>query len=198
MIADTYIKGASIIHRAAAALKIATLAAFCTVVFLFSAWWMLAASGLLVLLLYKVAGLRFYDAYLGLKPAMVILLAIFIFQVFFSSLAMAAFVLLRFATLIMAANLVTMTTKSSEFVEGIQRLLRHAPAWVPADKIALAISLALRFIPLVRSVFDEVRTAQRARGLDHNPIALLNPLLVRTLKAGDQITDAIRARAPDL
>lgn len=78
------------------------------------------------------------------------------------------------------------------------RLLRSAPRWVPAAQIALAISLSLRFIPMIRTLFDEVRMAQRARGLDKNLLALLVPLIVRILKSGDQISEAIRARSPDL
>ena len=111
---------------------------------------------------------------------------------------MAIFVLLQFSSLILAANLVTMTTKTSELVDGIKSILRHAPGWVPADKIPLAISLELHFIPLVGSVIEEAQTAQRARGLDRNPVGLLNSFLVRTFKAGDQTSDAIRARSLDL
>ena len=64
-------------------------------------------------------------------------------------------------------------------------------------RIALAISLSLRFIPLVRSVLDEVREAQRARGLERNLTALLVPLVVRTLKQADGTAQAIQARSFD-
>jgi biotin transport system permease protein len=62
------------------------------------------------------------------------------------------------------------------------------------EKISLALSLALRFIPLIASVGAEVREAQRARGLDGSLVALAVPLLVRTLKMGEDIADAIDAR----
>jgi len=198
MISEGYVKRNSVIHTAAPSLKIVSLALFCTAVFLLTSWQWVAFAGGMTLVGYKLAGLNVYHAYQGLKPTLAILAAIFIFQTIFVGLPLAAFILLRFSCLILAAHLVTITTRSSEFVEGILSLLRYAPRWVPAEKIALAISLSLRFIPMVRNVFEEVRMAQRARGLDKNLLALLNPLIVRTLKSGDQISDAIRARSPDL
>lgn len=198
MIAESYIAGNSVVHRASPALKIVCLAVFCSVVFTFQRWEWLAGAAIILLLSYWAAGLGLRQLVQGIKPAVVFLAAIFIFQWLVIDLALATFILIRFTCLILAAHLVTLTTKSSEFVDGIMTLLRFAPRWVPAAQIALAISLALRFIPMIRTIFDEVRMAQRARGLDKNLIALLVPLVVRTLKSGDQITDAIRARSPDL
>ena len=198
MISDSYYPGNSAVHRAAPALKIVGLAVYCSVVFVFERWeWLAAASGLLILG-YWAAGLGWRQLLQGIRPAIPILAAIFIFQWLIIELSLAVFILIRFACLILAAHLVTATTRSSEFVDGIMRLLRYAPRWVPAAQIALAISLALRFIPMIRSIFDEVRMAQRARGLDKSLLALLVPLIVRTLKSGDQISEAIRARSPDL
>lgn len=198
MISDSYLPGSSIVHRAAPALKIVVLAVYCSVVFVFERWEWLAASCVLLLLGYWAAGLGWRQILQGIRPAIPILAAIFIFQWFIIERSLAVFILIRFACLILAAHLVTVTTRSSEFVDGIMRLMRFAPRWVPAAQIALAISLALRFIPMIRAIFDEVRMAQRARGLDKSLLALLVPLIVRTLKSGDQISEAIRARSPDL
>lgn len=71
----------------------------------------------------------------------------------------------------------------------------HAPFWVPKEQIALAISLCLRFIPLVRAVLAEVGEAQRARGPDRNLKAILVPLVVRVLKTADDVSQAIHARS---
>lgn len=198
MISDSYHPGNSPVHRAAPALKIVGLAVYCSVVFVFERWEWLAAASALLLPGYWAAGLGWRHLLQGIRPAIPVLAAIFIFQWLIIDLTLAVFILTRFTCLILAAHLVTATTRSSEFVDGIMRLLRSAPRWVPAAQIALAISLALRFIPMIRLLFDEVRMAQRARGLDKNLLALLVPLIVRTLKSGDQISEAIRARSPDL
>lgn len=198
MISDSYLPGSSPVHRAPPALKIVGLAVYCSVVFVFERWEWLAVASALLLLGYWAAGFGWRQILQGIRPAIPILAAIFIFQWLIIELSLAVFILVRFVCLILAAHLVTATTRSSEFVDGIMRLLRSAPRWVPAAQIALAISLALRFIPMIRTLFDEVRMAQRARGLDKSLLALLVPLIVRTLKSGDQISEAIRARSPDL
>ena len=64
-------------------------------------------------------------------------------------------------------------------------------------KVSLAISLALRFIPVLAAVTSEVREAQRARGLDANILAIAVPVVVRTLKMADDIAAAIEARSYD-
>lgn len=198
MIAESYITGNSVLHRASPALKIVGLAVYCTVVFMFEGWRPLAVAGLLLSGGYGIAGLGWRHILQGIRPAIPVLAAVFLFQWLTVDLSLAAFILIRFACLILAAHLVTTTTRSSEFVDGIMRLLRSAPRWVPAAQIALSVSLALRFIPMIRAIFNEIRMAQRARGLDKSLLALLVPLMVRTLKSGDQIADAIRARSPDL
>lgn len=197
MICDGYINRNSVLHTASPSLKIIILSLFCTGVFLLNTWqWVAVACGI-TMLGYKVAKLNFQYIFQGIRPTFTILSLIFVCQALSAGLPFATFVLLRFTSLILAANLLTMTTRSSEFVDGIMALLRHAPRWVAAEKIALAISLSLRFIPLIRTVFEEIRLAQRARGLDKNLLALLNPLVVRTLKSGDQIVEAIHARSPE-
>ena len=54
-----------------------------------------------------------------------------------------------------------------------------------------------RFIPLLFDQFAEIREAQRARGLDRNIFALLMPLMIKTLKMADNLTEAIEARGYD-
>ena len=60
-------------------------------------------------------------------------------------------------------------------------------------KVGLAISLAIRFIPAVAAIVEEVREAQRARGQDRSMIALAVPVIIRLLKMADEIAEAIDA-----
>ena len=54
--------------------------------------------------------------------------------------------------------------------------------------------MALRFIPLIAAELDEVRAAQRARGLERGVVAPVIPLVVRVLKMATEVGDAIEAR----
>ena len=197
MLTDLYIAGSSPLHRMAPVWKLALLFAFCTALFLMPSPLMLAAGGILACLGYGVAGLSLRHAYDAFRPALYMLAIIFAAQLWLADLATALYFTLRFVWLLMAAGLVTYTTRASEFTDGILSALRFAPAWVPRDKIALAMSLVWRFIPMVRKTFDEVREAQAARGLDRNMRALMVPIVVRTLKNADEIAEAITARSLD-
>lgn len=197
MLSDLYIPGDSLLHRARPAWKLALLFLYCTTIFVIAHPLMLAAGLVLVSLGYGLAGLSARDALTAIRPALFVLVIIFAAQLWLESLGMAIYVTLRLMALLMAAALVTYTTRASEFTEGILALLSHAPAWVPKDKIALAMSLVWRFIPMIRAQFDEVREAQRARGLERNMLALVVPLVVRTLKTADEVAEAITARSLD-
>ena len=59
------------------------------------------------------------------------------------------------------------------------------------------LSMVIRFIPLMMREAREILEAQRARGLDRSAIALLMPLLIKTLKMADDLSDAIEARCYD-
>jgi ABC-type cobalt transport system, permease component CbiQ and related transporters len=197
MLTDLYIPGDSLLHRARPAWKLGVLFLYCTTVFVISHPLMLAAGLALVALGYGIAGLGPRDAFTAIRPALVVLLIIFVAQLWLETLSLAAYVTLRLMALLMAAALVTYTTRASEFTEGILALLSRAPKWVPKDKIALAMSLVWRFIPMIRAQFDDVREAQRARGLERNMLALVVPLVVRTLKTADEVAEAITARSLD-
>ncbi|WP_066708525.1 energy-coupling factor transporter transmembrane component T family protein [Celeribacter ethanolicus] len=197
MLTDLYIPGDSALHRARPAWKLALLFVYCTAIFVVTHPGMLGAGLVLVALSYGIAGLSARDALTAIRPALFVLVIIFAAQLWLESLGMAIYVTLRLMALLMAAALVTYTTRASEFTEGILALLSRAPAWVPKDKIALAMSLVWRFIPMIRAQFDEVREAQRARGLERNMLALVVPLVVRTLKTADEVAEAITARSLD-
>ncbi len=197
MLTDLYVFSDSPLHRASPALKIGGLAVLCTILFVVEGWPTTAAAGALVFLGYWLAGLSFRHAWIVTRPALWVLAAILLVQVYQSGWATGLFVVARLMVLILAASLVTATTRTSEFIDGISRALKYAPSWVPKERIALSIALCLRFIPMIRQIFDEIRQAQRARGLDRNFKALLVPLIVRALKRSDDIASAIYARSFD-
>jgi len=197
MIIDTYVFGDSLLHRATPGKKLLALFVFCTVLFIFEGWWTLLPGLALVAAAYSFARLTPRLAWLAIRPVIPILVAIFLVQLYFADVDLAAFVVLRFIALILAASVVTMTTKTSEFVDAVMTTLKHAPSWVPRKQIALAIALAFRFIPRIRSHVADIRSAQAARGLGRNIRALIVPLILRTLRDADDIANAIDARSVD-
>ena len=197
MLTDLYLARSTGLHRARPGLKILALAVFCTVLFLMPSWALLLGATGLVGLGYGVARIPPDVAWQALRPAIWVLVAIFAVQIYLADIWTGAFVSLRLVVMILAASLVTLTTRSSELIDGIQAALARVPGWVPARQIALALALALRFIPIVRQVLAEVTEAQAARGMDRNIRAIMVPLVVRLLKTADEMALAIDARTPE-
>lgn len=115
-----------------------------------------------------------------------------------SVLGDASLVVVRMATLMLLAGLVTATTRSSDLIDRIVRLLQPLRYFgVPVERLGLALGLTLRYIPLLAEHHDELREAHYARGIKPGLSSMLLPLLVRALKQSDSLADAIDARCYD-
>ena len=63
--------------------------------------------------------------------------------------------------------MMTLTTTPIELTDGIERLLRPLKRIkVPVHDIAMIMSIALRFIPILLEETDKIMKAQTARGAD--------------------------------
>jgi biotin transport system permease protein len=68
---------------------------------------------------------------------------------------------------------------------------------VDPDRIGLLLALAIRCIPLLTGIVQEVAQARKARGLQWSMTALATPVLVRALRTADAMGDALVARGVD-
>ena len=193
-----YIHGGSPLHRLTPEVKVASLVIAGLAVFLVdNPVWLIAALAF-VILLYAIARVPLVTATRQLRPFAVLIGLIFVFHGLFTSWALGLLVVLRFAVLVLLGMLVSFTTRVSDMIETIERGLAPLSVFgVNPEKVSLALSLALRFIPLLYSQVQEIREAQRVRGLERNLAAIALPLLVRTLKMAGDLTDAIEARGFD-
>lgn len=191
----TYRPGTSIVHRVPAGAKIVGLAMAGTALFFVASVPLLVVCLLAVLALYPLAGLSLRDALATLRPLFVILVVLVFAHAWLNGWEVALGSGLRLAALVLLAGIVTLTSSASAMMGAIETGLSPlGRLGVDVEKISLALSLALRFIPMIAAVGAEVREAQRARGLDTSLVALAVPLIVRTLKMGEEIADAIDAR----
>ncbi|KPA23607.1 Energy-coupling factor transporter transmembrane protein BioN [Shimia sp. SK013] len=192
---DLYTPGKSIFHRTSPGPKFLLLLIAGTTLFFVDAVWAPLLALCATLVLYRVAGLPQRKALEQLRPVLWLFLFFFVLQWWLSGPYLAAFVVLRLAALLLLASLVTLTTRSSDMIDTITRSLRFLrPIGVNPDKVGLAISLALRFIPVLSNITTEVREAQKARGLERSVLAVAMPVAIRTIKMADDISDAIDSR----
>ena len=195
MIDAFYLDRPSVLHRLPALAKLGALFVLGTVLFLINAIVPLAAVLGVLALLYVSARVPPDVAVRQLRYAALLLAVIALAQGFLVSWSSAAVVLLRFSSLILAASLVTMTTRTMDMIaafETVMAPLRYVG--VDVARIGLALTLTIRFIPVLAQAAREVREAQQARGVKTGWLTLVTPVTVRMLRMADDVADALDAR----
>ena len=111
----------------------------------------------------------------------------------------------RLILLIIGSSLMTLTTTPNQLTDGMEKLL--APfnkIHVPVHEIAMMMSIALRFIPILLEETDKIMKAQQARGADFENGSLLQkakalvpilvPLFVSAFRRANDLAMAMEAR----
>ncbi len=82
-------------------------------------------------------------------------------------LVLAGTMALRLIFLVIGPSIMTLTTTPNQLTDGLERLLRPLnKIHVPVHDIAMMMSIALRFIPILLEETDKIMKAQIARGAD--------------------------------
>lgn len=194
--AALYVDKDSILHRLAPAWKLIGLPVVATALFATSNLPVIAVSLLVVIGLYAMARIPWRTALAQLRVVAAVLVLLFVVQLWLAGPTVAGVTSLRFLALILAASLVTLTTRTSDMIEALEAKLSYlAFLGVDAAKVSLAISLVIRFVPVIGAVLADLSEAQAARGGTGGIYRLAVPLVVRTLKMADEIAEAIDARS---
>ncbi|MFJ4045380.1 energy-coupling factor transporter transmembrane component T family protein [Microbacterium sp. NPDC089987] len=100
----------------------------------------------------------------------------------------------RVVALLLLAEAMTRTTRTSDLLDVLRRLFRPLRAFgVDPETPALAVSLTITMVPVLAGLLEQVRDAQRARGVRLGVRAAV-PLLVLAMKHADDVGDALTAR----
>lgn len=190
-----YRPGDSILHRLPAGLALAGLALAALVLTVYPHDPVsIAVSLAAALLLYPVGGQSLRVALGELWRLRWILLVLAGTLVVFVSVEAAWISAGRVAALLLLAALLTMTTRMSDLLAVLHRLLRPLRRiGVDPDAVSLALGLTLTMVPVVGAFAQRVRDAERARGVRLGLRATV-PLLVLTLRHADRVGDALAAR----
>ena len=111
----------------------------------------------------------------------------------------------RLIYLILGTSLMTLTTTPNQLTDGLETALRPLNKInVPVHSIAMMMSIALRFIPILIEETDKIMKAQMARGADvekgnllqkaKNMVPLLVPLFVSAFRRAEDLAMAMEAR----
>jgi biotin transport system permease protein len=198
MSSATYVPGNTPVHRLPAGLKLALLAVTGIALTVLDRWWEPVALLGVVLACYLAARAPARTMLAQLRPLLWVLAAVGAFHAVTSGWQAVVDVVVTMITLVLAAGLVSLTTSMTELTDVLLWLLRPLSRFgVVPDRTALLISLSVRSVPVIAGLAQEVRDAQRARGLASSPRAFAVPLLVRSLRHAEAIGDALVARGLD-
>lgn len=191
-----YVPGSSVVHRAPAGLKLAVLAALGGALFATARLDPLAAALLLVLASgLGVARLPARVLVSQVRPVWIWLAALFGFHLLVTGPLDGAVTVLRLLTLLVAAAVVTATTRVTALVAVIEWLTSPLRVFgVRPARIGLVLAMTLRFIPLVADRAARIREAQAARGAERVRLTIAVPLLVQVLRMATTVGEALDAR----
>ena len=117
----------------------------------------------------------------------------------------AIYMLIRLVLLIVSASILTLTTTPNELTDGLERMFRPLKVFkVPVHEVAMMMSIALRFIPILMEETDKIMKAQTARGARFDSgniiervkslVPLLVPLFVSAFRRASDLALAMEAR----
>lgn len=117
----------------------------------------------------------------------------------------AALMTVRMIYLIVGTSIMTLTTTPNQLTDGLEKALKPLnKIRVPVHEIAMMMSIALRFIPILIEETDKIMKAQMARGADFesgglikkakNMVPLLVPLFVSAFRRANDLALAMEAR----
>ena len=117
----------------------------------------------------------------------------------------SALMTVRLIYLILGTSLMTLTTTPNQLTNGLETALAPLNKInVPVHSIAMMMSIALRFIPILIEETDKIMKAQMARGADFEHgnlirkakamVPLLVPLFVSAFRRAEDLAMAMEAR----
>lgn len=184
------------LHRLPAGAKLAALAVLVPALLALTSppWLSLALLG--VLALHLAAGGREFvlRALRLLRPLWPFAAVLVAWHLWTGELREGAALLLRLVTAVMAANLVTMTTRLSDMLAVIERLARPLAPVLPPRRLAIAFALVIRFLPAMGETMARLHEAWRARSPRRPRWRVLVPGLLAALDDADHAAEALRAR----
>ena len=216
-----YYPADSVIHKLDPRVKLFGTLIYIISLFVFKGLPAFILAAIFLVVLIKLSKVPFSYMVKGLKTIVLIMLfaAVFnlfltpgtklvsfwIFTITYEGLKNAIVMMVRLIFLIIGTSLMTLTTTPNELTDGLEKALSPLKyIKVPVHEIAMMMSIALRFIPILIEETDKIMKAQMARGADFehgnliqkakNMVPLLVPLFVSAFRRANDLAMAMEAR----
>ena len=216
-----YYQADSVIHKLDPRVKLVTTICYIISLFIVNNWIGYVLAGLFLLIIIKLSKVPFKFMIRGMKSILFLLIFAAVFNLFLTpgeavisfwklkitkeGIRLAAFMAIRLIFLIMGSSVMTLTTTPNNLTDGLEKLLGPLKVLkVPVHEIAMMMSIALRFIPILLEETDKIMKAQIARGADFESgnlikkakslVPLLVPLFISAFRRANDLAMAMEAR----
>ncbi len=216
-----YYQTESVIHRLDPRVKLIATIVFILSLFLVDNFWGYCIAGLFLAGMIRLSHVPFRFMVKGMKAILFLLIFTVIFNLFLTpgealvsvwkltitreGLVVAIKMAIRLSFLIIGSSVMTLTTTPNNLTDGMESLMRPLRRLhVPVHEIAMMMSIALRFIPILLEETDKIMKAQMARGADFDSgnliqkakslVPLLVPLFISAFRRANDLAMAMEAR----
>lgn len=216
-----YYQTESVIHRLDPRVKLSGTLLFIISLFFFQNLWAYLVAILFLGIVIKLSRVPFRFMVKGMRAILMLLLITVIFNLFLTpgealvsfwkititkeGVELAFTMALRLTMLIIGSSVMTLTTTPNNLTDGMEKGLRPLRLFkVPVHEVAMMMSIALRFIPILLEETDKIMKAQIARGADFESgnlikrakalVPLLVPLFISAFRRANDLAMAMEAR----
>ena len=217
-----YYSGTSVIHRMDARMKFVLTMALIVILFVCRNFYSLALGLIFVVATLLLSKVPMKMMWRSIKPLVILMLFTAVINVFYNrggetlvsfwkititttGVYTAIFTTVRIILLVVVSSLLTYTTTPTMLTDALERLLSPLKVIkVPVHTLAMIMTLALRFIPVLIEEIERIMNAQKARGaqLDTGKmtdrvkalVPVLIPLFISAFRRADELAMAMECR----
>ena len=216
-----YYQTESVIHSLDPRVKLMGTMVFIISLFIGRSVWMYLAVTLFLFGVIKLSKVPLKFIIKGLKAVLILVILSAAFNLFLTDgtvvfrlwkltitkegIITAVFMVIRLLYLIMGSSLMTLTTTPNNLTDGLEKGLGFLKVIkVPVHEIAMMMSIALSFIPILIEETDKIMKAQMARGANFENknlikrvksyVPILVPLFISAFRRAGDLAMAMEAR----
>ena len=201
-----YYSVASRIHRMNPLSKIICTVIFAILMFLTNDLIFIGLITLFVLLIILMSNVPLKIYFNTIKSLRFLIVFIIIINLIFKVNYITTIITIgRLVLVVLYTTILTLTTPPTELTYGLELFFTPLRLiGIPVNKMALTLSLALRFIPTIIDQANKIMKAQTCRGIDYNNSkikdkltgikSLLLPMFIFSFKRADELANSMELR----
>ncbi len=221
IIIGQYYQTESVIHKLDPRVKLGGTLLYIISLFCFNNFIGYALAVLFLGIVIRLSHVPFKLMVRGMKAIVFLLLITAVFNLFLTpgepivsvwrlsitkeGVALAVTMAVRLSLLIIGSSIMTLTTTPNNLTDGMEKMMSPLKVFrIPVHEVAMMMSIALRFIPILLEETDKIMKAQIARGADFESgnifarakalVPLLIPLFVSAFRRANDLAMAMESR----